>query len=144
MQIEVLEFGSLLQKQSILLRDTILRKPLGLQFTPDELEQEHSQIHIAAIENQEVKGILLLNPITATEIKMRQVAVANIDQGKGIGNKLVHFAEEYATNNGYSLLSLHARKEPIAFYTKLNYTVIGNEFLEVGLAHFRMEKRFGN
>lgn len=140
MEVKIAEFGSDIQKSSILLRDALLRKPLGLEFTKKELEEEFDQTHIVALEEGGVVGVLLLKPITPTEVKMRQVAVLEEKQGKGIGKKMVSFAESFSRQLGFKKIALHARKEPVQFYLGLDYLVVGDEFEEVGIPHFRMEK----
>jgi predicted GNAT family N-acyltransferase len=35
---------------------------------------------------------------------------------------------------------MHARKTAVGFYEKLGYKRIGNEFLEVTIPHYAMEK----
>ena len=141
MKIEIASFGSKRQKESVSLRDSVLRKPLGLQFTEEELEQENNQIHIVAIEENEVIGVLLLNPISKTEIKMRQVAVNSSLQRRGIGIQMVRYAEYHSRAKEYSLISLHARENALSFYNRLNYTIKGDGFEEVGIPHFKMEKK---
>ncbi len=140
MKIEIATFGSKRQMESIKLRDAILRKPLGLEFSGEELNQEGDQIHIVAVEENTVVGVLLLKPLSDTEIKMRQVAVANALQGSGIGVQIVRYAEYYSRSKGYKLLSLHARENAITFYERLNYKRVGDPFDEVGIEHFRMER----
>jgi len=126
--------------KTIELRDKVLRKPLGLSFSDEELQAEDHQIHIAAISADQVIGCLVLKPIGSSEIKMRQVAVDTAIQGKGIGRKMVDFAEAYAAKKGFALMSLHARDVAIRFYTRLNYEKVGEPFEEVGIEHYRMEK----
>lgn len=140
MNIIIAPFGSKKQKESILLRDAILRKPLNLQFSKEELAEEVDQIHILALEEEKVVGVLLLKPLSEVEIKMRQVAVANQNQRSGIGIQMVRFAEYHARSKGYKLVSLHARDKAILFYKSQNYKTVGEEFEEVGIPHFRMEK----
>jgi len=36
---------------------------------------------------------------------------------------------------------MHARKTAIGFYEKSGYSVIGDEFTEVGIPHFEMVKK---
>ena len=69
------------------------------------------------------------------------MAVQNNLQGKGIGASMMNFAENVARDAGYKKIRMHARKTAIGFYEKLGYSVIGNEFLEVSIPHYVMEKR---
>jgi predicted GNAT family N-acyltransferase len=36
---------------------------------------------------------------------------------------------------------LHARETAVPFYLKLGYEVVGGQFEEVGIPHFKMEKK---
>jgi len=68
------------------------------------------------------------------------MAVPNSLQGKGIGRALMIFAENIARDMGYRILIMHARKTALGFYQKLGYSAKGEEFVEVTIPHFIMEK----
>jgi GNAT superfamily N-acetyltransferase len=74
-------------------------------------------------------------------IRLRQMAVLNDLQGKGIGRALMNFAENLARDGGYSVLSMHARKNAIGFYEKMGYKVASDEFIEITIPHYVMEKQ---
>lgn len=128
--------------KSVILRDKILRKPLGLVFTEEFLADDKFQFHIGAFINNEIIGILILKPLNKNVMKMRQVAVSENFQKQGIGKKMVKFAEKFASDKGYKSFELNARNEAIKFYRSMNYKTIGNEFLEVGIKHQKMIKIF--
>jgi predicted GNAT family N-acyltransferase len=134
-------FGSVWYALSVALRYDVLRKPLGLHFTAEQLSAEEKEHHIAYLENGEVLGILLLAPKENGVIKMRQVAVAEKMQGKGIGQLLVQFSESFAKKKGFVTMNLNARKTAVPFYLKMNYTQVGEEFTEVTIPHYRMVKQ---
>ena len=138
--IQVVEFNSPMQLKSVELRYKVLREPLGLVYTPEQLADEKDEAHIVALKQDEVVGVLLLKVAGAKVLKMRQVAVATDRQHSGIGKLLVFFAEQYAKNNGFHLIELHARDVAKDFYLKLNYKVEGNVFMEVGIPHYKMKK----
>lgn len=140
MIIKEIKFNSDEQIKSIKLRDRILRKPLGLEFSKEELENENDQIHIAAFINKEIVGVLLLKILENKTLKMRQVAVDEHLQGKGIGKAMIKFAEQWALINGYNKIELNARATAFEFYITLNYTCIGNEFIEVNIPHRKFVK----
>ena len=71
---------------------------------------------------------------------MRQVAVDDTKQGKGIGSALLQFSETFAQLKGYASIHCHARKTAVPFYLKHGYTIIGDEFTEVNIPHVYMEK----
>ncbi len=122
------------------LRNRILREPLGLEFSIDELAEEITQIHIGAYHENNLIGVLVLKPITEQLVQMRQVAVDEGFRANGIGKELVIFSEEYSKNLGYKKIILHARDTAIKFYDKLGYKKVGEEFIEVNIPHLEMEK----
>lgn len=141
MACKLLEFGSPLQKESIELRREVLRKPLGLDFEQADLDAEADQYHIACLDEGKVVGILLLKSLGNGLLKMRQVAVSPVMQGKGTGTVMVRFSEDWANDNGYTFMELNARKTAVNFYLQLEYEIEGEEFTEVGIPHLRMVKR---
>jgi len=141
MALKILDHGSTEYLQMVKLRDDILRKPLGLCFTPEELECEKDNMLIGAFEDDDILGCCMLveeNPVT---VRLRQMAVLNDLQGKGIGRALMNFAENIARDRGYKILSMHARKHATGFYEKMGYKIASDEFNEVTIPHFVMEKK---
>ncbi|MBX2845010.1 MAG: GNAT family N-acetyltransferase [Saprospiraceae bacterium] len=125
----------------VALRDEILRKPLGLVFTVEQLSAEADSWHIGGYENGLLKCCLILKPLAAGELKMRQVAVAEAAQQQGWGRAINAFSEQFAKEHGFTFISCHARESARIFYEKLGYAIVGDRFEEVGLPHFRMEKQ---
>lgn len=123
------------------LRFDILRKPLGLSFTPDELEREKDDILIGAFDDERILACCLLTKMDDNTIKLRQMAVHNSQQGKGIGATMMNFAENVARDRGFKVMAMHARKTATGFYEKLGYKVFGDEFQEVTIPHFVMQKK---
>ena len=140
MALKILDHGSPEYRQMIKLRDDILRKPLGLTFTNDEIEKEKDNLLIAAFEDEDMLGCCMLVEENPNTIRLRQMAVLNDLQGKGIGRALMQFAENLARDRGYRILSMHARYNVVGFYEKMGYITKGNEFIEVTIPHFLMEK----
>jgi len=141
MGLKQIDHGSPEYKQMVQLRYLILRQPLGLGFSQEELEKEKNDILIAAFDDDEMLGCCMLVPINHHTLRVRQMAVNNNLQGKGIGASIMAFAENLARDKGYSKLIMHARNTAIGFYEKLGYKVIGDEFTEVKLPHHVMEKK---
>ena len=123
------------------LRDTVLRKPLGLVFSQDELSREKEDILIGAFDEDEMLACCLLTKMDNETLKLRQMAVQNNLQGKGIGASLMSFAETLARDKGYKKLTMHARDTAIGFYERFGYKIKGDEFIEVNVPHHIMEKR---
>lgn len=140
MALKLIDHGSPEYLQMVQLRNDILRKPLGLSFLPEELEKEKDEILIAAYEEEKMLGCCMLIRMEPGTVRLRQMAVLNSLQGKGIGRALMQFAENIARDMGYRNITMHARKTATGFYEKLGYRVIGEEFEEVTLPHVVMEK----
>jgi predicted GNAT family N-acyltransferase len=141
MPIKQIDFGSKEYHQMIKLRNDILRKPLHLVFEKEELDREKNDILIGAFEDDKMLGCCLLTKMDKDSVRLRQMAVQNNLQGKGIGASLMNFAENIARDNGYKKVVMHARKTAIGFYEKLGYNVNGSEFVEISIPHLIMEKR---
>ena len=122
------------------LRDKVLRKPLGLSLYDENIEKESNDVHIGAFVHHTLVGVLILTKLNSNEIKMRQVAVDESWRGKKIGSKMVRYAEEDSHNRGYTTMLLNARKTAIVFYESLNYQTVGEEFPEINIPHFKMQK----
>lgn len=140
MGLKQIDFGTREYDQMLQLRHQILRKPLGLDFDPNELQTEKNNILIAAFDDDEILGCCMLCPIDPETLKLRQMAVQNNLQGKGIGASIISFAENLARDKGYRRLIMHARNTAIGFYEKFGYKIKGDEFVEVNTPHHLMEK----
>lgn len=127
-------------KAEIALRYRILREPLGLSFTKEQLAREAGDTHIAAFDGERLIGCLVLTPSPPDSVHMRQVAVEPEFQGQGVGKRLVLFSEQQARQSGYSRMILHARETAVPFYLKLGYELVGEPFIEVTIPHRLMQK----
>lgn len=141
MALKIIDHGSPEYLLMVKLRDDVLRKPLGLVFTPEELEEEKENMLIAAFEDEQILGCCMLVEELPDTVRLRQMAVLNDLQGKGVGRALINFAENLARDRGYRAIRMHARINAIGFYEKVGYVVKGNEFQEVTIPHYLMEKQ---
>lgn len=140
MPLKIIDHNSPEYRQMVELRRQILRKPLGLDFTQEELEREKDNILVASFEEDEMLGCCMLVQVEPGTMQLRQMAVKPGLQGKGIGRVLMQFAENIACDRGYKKLTMHARKSAAGFYEKQGYKVVGDEFTEVTIPHYVMEK----
>lgn len=121
-------------------RNELLRKPLGLNLLDEDLSEDANDIILIAVLLNKIVGCVMLQPKKEKEIKLRQMAVAEALQGKGIGKLLVENAELTAKENGFKKIILHARITAKGFYESLGYVPIGEVFTEVTIPHIKMEK----
>lgn len=125
---------------TVQLRKEVLRWPLGLDLTEEQLAAEAGDIHLGAFSENVCVGCLVLTPHGSEEVKMRQVAVHPAWQGRGIGRQMVEWSERRAHSAGFHVMVLHARETAVPFYLRLGYCLEGDPFVEVTLPHRRMLK----
>jgi GNAT superfamily N-acetyltransferase len=137
----IVDYQSPLYHQLVDLRYRVLRKPLGMQFTEEQLKKEGAYLHLALVKNNlPVATLQLLSPERPDHMQMKQVAVDPALQGKGIGAELIRFAEDEAKSRGVHLMFCHARETAVPFYLRQGYTIMGDMFSEIGIPHYYMEK----
>jgi N-acetylglutamate synthase-like GNAT family acetyltransferase len=141
MGLKQIDHGSKEYLQMVELRNEIMRKPLGLTFSPEELAREKQDILIAAFDDDEMLGCCILTDMKNGCARLRQMAVQKNMQGKGIGESIMMFAENLARDKGFKTLTMHARDTAIGFYEKFGYKVKGEQFVEINIPHHIMEKR---
>lgn len=140
MALKIIDHGSAEYQQMVKLRDIILRKPLGLGFTPEDLEKEKDNMLIGAFDDERMLGCCMLVEEQPDIVRLRQMAVLNDLQGKGIGRALMNFAENLARDRGYKIIRMHARDNAVGFYEKVGYRIKGDKFIEITIPHYVMEK----
>ena len=139
-EIRPVPFGSPEYDATVELRRAVLRRPLGLDFTQEQLAAEHGDVHFALLHADEALACLVFTPKDGKTLKMRQVAVREDLQGQGVGRQLVETSEVWARRNGYERIVLHARDTAVPFYLAQGYELEGEPFDEVGIPHRAMFK----
>ena len=140
MGLKQIDYGTKEYQQLLELRYAILREPLGLGFNEEELQKEKDYLHIASFEDDELLGCCMLVEVNRNTLQLRQMAVKDNLQRKGIGASIIYFAEKLSKDKGYKKIMMHARDSAIGFYEKFGYTVKGEPFIEVNVPHHVMEK----
>lgn len=138
--IQEIQFSSEEYHSCLDLRYRVLRVPLGLEWTEDEMEADRNDRHFALILDEGVRACLTIHRLDPGRVKLRQMAVDSDFQGKGVGRKLVTCVENLLRKEGIKRVELHAREEVIGFYLSLGYQKVGARFKEVGIPHFKTFK----
>jgi ribosomal protein S18 acetylase RimI-like enzyme len=131
-------------RQTVVLRDQVLRQPLGMKTSDDDLAADRACLHFGCWDSDRLAACLVLQPLGKAIIRMRQVAVDTDYQRQGIGTLLVSFAESQALDRGFREVVMHARDTAVEFYQRLGYTTAGDPFLELAIEHFLMKKSLGS
>ena len=134
-------YGSDLYAQAVKLREAMLRKPLGLTLSQEELTDDALRRHFCALTNGTVVGSVSFKPLGPHTLQLKQMAVADGRQGEGVGSRLLAFAEAWARRGGYGMIILNARIGVEDFYKRHGYAAEGEPFDENTIPHIRMTKR---
>lgn len=93
-------------------------------------------------------GYLQTKPIAASRLrwvddygKLERLCILKDYRGKSYGTNMIQVMEHEILKNGYKLAKLNAQTHAIAFYEKLGYKVISEEFLDAGIPHVTMIKK---
>jgi len=124
------------------LRRAVLRRPLGLDFTREQLDREAGQAQLGAFDGARLLGCLLLHDMEDGAGQIRQVAVAEDARGSGVGRLLMDEGEAEARRRGFARVILHARDTAVPFYRKLGYRAQGAWYEALGIRHLDMVKDF--
>ena len=89
-------YGSDLYGKTLELREAILRKPLGLRLSQEELADDALRRHFCALTNGTVVGSVSFKPLGPHTLQLKQMAVAQGSQREGVGSRLLAFAEAWA------------------------------------------------
>jgi predicted GNAT family N-acyltransferase len=132
--------GSDLYRQSLRLREAVLRRPLGLTVTEEELADDAMRQHFCAISYGLVVGTVSLRPLDEATLQLKQMAVAEDRRREGIGTRLLAHAEGWAHGAGFLLMVLNARMGAEGFYARFGYQAHGEPFDENTIPHIGMSK----
>jgi len=135
-----IHYKSVLYEQALELRQKVLREPLGLNIRDEDLTNEIYCLHYGLLHQEELIAYLLMQPLEPSRMKLRQMAVSKYFRAQGVGRRLILSVEKEVFARGVMRIELHARSSALDFYRKLGYTVEGEPFDEVGIAHRKMFK----
>ena len=124
-------FGSHLYRQALALREAVLRAPLGLTHTEDELSDDAMCQHFCAVRLARWSarfpcGRLTRRPCNSSRGRRRDAATGR---------------RRDAAEGGYQLMVIHARAGAEEFYARFDFASEGYPFEETTLPHVRMTKR---
>jgi len=139
--IKEIKYNSNDYSKELELRDTILRKPLGLSIYNDDLITEKEDLHFGIFNNDELVGCLIISKISENSCRLKQMAIKKDYHRKGLGRKLISIVEEILSKKKINTIIIHARTKVSEFYKKLGYEKIEDEFIEINIPHIKMKKQ---
>ncbi len=138
--IAVVTHGTPLYDRVVELRYKVLREPLGMAYTAEQLAAESNYVHLALLQAGEVVACLYFYVQAEGQVRVKQVAVRPDLQGKGLGRVVMEAAESLSARLGAREVVLNARQAAYEFYKHLGYEEYGEPFEEVGIPHRSMRK----
>jgi predicted GNAT family N-acyltransferase len=107
------------------------------QKVPEDLEwdefDESSAHFLVTIKDQAIACARLKN-----DGQIGRMAVLAEYRNRGIGYQLLQYVIQYAAENEFKKLYLHAQLDAIAFYEKQGFTAKGDIFYEANIPHREM------
>lgn len=137
----------ILSAQTLPLRSAVLRKGLPFEqciFPQDGLE---GAFHLGCFVEGQLVSVATFFPEDLPEygsggFRLRGMASDPAFAGKGYGAKLINFAIDELTSANAAYIWCNARSTAAAFYTRLGFGMISEEFEIPGIGpHFDMMKR---
>ncbi len=138
MEFKELTFGLADYQSSLLLRDQLLRRPLGKVLSESDTFEDVEQRHFGLFIRDQLQACVVIKPLTHSLVKLRQMAVAENYQGKGLGQQLMSQTQAALKKDGIKNIELSARKSAQVFYEKLGYETKNQAYLEHGILHIKM------
>jgi N-acetylglutamate synthase-like GNAT family acetyltransferase len=124
------------------LRWEILRKPWNQPEGSEKDNMEDTSIHALMLDdNNEAIAVCRIQMNDATTAQVRFMAVAENQQGKGIGSKILDYIEQKAIEQGAKKMILDARDNAVIFYEHNGYQLLEKGHLLYGsIQHYKMKK----
>ena len=131
-------------EQTLPLRSIVLRNGLPeaqCVFPQDRIE---GGLHLGCFAGDQLVSVATIFPEDHPEhgprgFRLRGMASDPAFAGKGYGAKLINFAIDELTSANAAYIWCNARSSAAAFYTKLGFTMISEEFEIPGIGpHFNM------
>ncbi|MBL0319462.1 MAG: GNAT family N-acetyltransferase [Alphaproteobacteria bacterium] len=144
MKFKIIKYNTPEYAEAVELREEILRKPLGIGFSDEEIAAEKDWVHIAAYQDGKLCATAALFPESSRLAKICRVAVLAKLQGQGVGTEIMRYAESYAAKQGFKEIYLHARDTSMPFYLKNQYLDEGDWFDEDTVPHKKLRKILGS
>jgi predicted GNAT family N-acyltransferase len=118
------------------------------QNVPEELENDEYDHHIdtrhvLVIDHQgDALGTARFHPYENGTLKIERVAVLAEQRGTGAGRMIMETIEAEARKAGYHSMKLGAQLHAGKFYERLGFQSYGQVYLDAGIEHIDMIKRF--
>lgn len=127
---------------AVKIRNTIFVQGQGVPLSIEIDKNEAHCIHFVLYDDNDspLATCRLLPNKQKDFVTLQRMAVLDTHQGLGLGCKILQAAENFAKEQGFRKVTLHAQISAYNFYAKNGYTPVGERFLEAGIEHITVEK----
>lgn len=123
---------------AVAIRNTVFVKVQGV---PRSVDIDANEAYVLYDDKgQATATVRLLPNIDLTQVTLQRMAVLDNYQGQGLGSILLKEAEDFAQEQGFKSISLHAQLRVLKFYLNNGYQEVGQIFEEAGIQHITVEK----
>ena len=127
---------------AVAIRNTVFVKGQGVPRSIEIDANEAYCIHFVLYDDKgkAAATVRLLPNKDLTQLTLQRMAVLDTYQGQGLGSILLKEAEDFAQEQGFQTISLHAQLSALKFYLNNGYQEVGNIFEEADIQHITVEK----
>ena len=125
---------------AVAIRNTVFVKGQGVPHSIEIDANEAYCIHFVLYDDKDKAAatVRLLPNKDLTQVTLQRMAVL-VDY-QGLGSILLKEAEDFAQEQGFQTISLHAQLGALKFYLNNGYQEVGKIFEEAGIQHITVEK----
>ena len=137
---KIIQYASQEYKETLQLREDVMRKPLGLLLSAEDVRNDNKRIHIGGYDNNKLICTCSLKIIHHKISHIYSFCVKQEFQNKGVGRQLMAFTENYCKSQGVTRLYVEGRKTAQIFYQKCGFLPCGSEYMDMNILHQDMHK----
>lgn len=125
------------------IRNTVFVKGQGVPRSIEVDQNEAYCVHFVLYDDKEEAAgtVRLLPNADMTKVTLQRMAVLDKYQGQVLGSILLKAAEQFAQEQGFEAITLHAQLTALPFYLKHDYKEVGLPFIEADIQHITVEKK---
>ncbi|MHC5227787.1 GNAT family N-acetyltransferase [Enterococcus sp. LJL99] len=123
----------LIYKESLELRNELLRIPIGKSIYSENLKIEKDNTFFGAFEEEQLVGTLSYYEEADQIAHLTAFAVAIAHQKRGIGKKLLELLIQELQKKGYREIRVDARELAVPFYKKCGFEIVSGPVINQAL-----------
>ncbi|MGT2749508.1 GNAT family N-acetyltransferase [Streptococcus orisasini] len=127
---------------AVKIRNKVFVKEQGVPYSIEIDKNEAFCLHFVLYDDKDKPAATcrILPDIKENVVTLQRMAVLKTYRGFGLGCRILQAAENFAKEQGFKKVVLHAQISAYNFYAKNGYTPVGERFLEAGIEHITVEK----